>query len=802
MQLAEEFARDAGYAFRGLRRAPGFASVAILTLALGIGANTAIFSVLYGVWLAPAPYAHPERLVDFSMQQVAGDRFSGGTSYLNLADWQRQSRLVDAFGAHVYTHQVNITGPGGAEEAIGHRVSANLFALLGARPAIGRPIDAAADRAAGPRQALIAWSWWMRRFGGNPGIAGKELFVDGEPFTIAGVMPRGFEFPPMGSDSYRPVIWMSLSLTDAQIADRGRHSLDVLARLKNGVSIRRAQAEMDTIAARLARAYPQDDGGWGVKVASLTDGRPLEQVRPALMLLMGAAALVLLIACANMANLLIARAGGREREMAVRRALGVTWHRLARQLLTESAILALCGGCAGLLLAYAGLPLLKSVLPASTPRVDRIGLHGTVLAFAAALSLLTGLLFGLAPAVRTQPRARRNRSARWLVAVEVALALVLLQGSGLLLESLRKASHTELGFQKEHVLTARLQLSKRSYPNGNRVRAFREELLSRVAALPGVQYAGTVSSLPMGIIGQGTEFEVAGRPETAQQKPFATYANVSTDYLRAMRIPLVSGRYFDRADGPGAPPVTIVSESLARAWWPAGAALGKRIRFDATWFTIAGIVEDVRQASPEQAGAGHIYALNQQLPLASQGAAMGRFNILVIRSAGDAGAVAAAVRSAVAAIDKNQPVAEVTTMAHIVESRLESRRLNTLLLGLFAGLALGLAAVGAFGVASYAVARRTREIGIRMALGATPGSVVKLVIGENLLLAVAGAAIGLAGAAAASRLLARFLFGVSPAEPAILAGATLALIAVVTASGLFPARRAMRIDPIAALRHD
>ena len=403
MRLAAEFVQDARYALRGLRRAPGFASVAILTLALGIGANTAIFSVLYGVWLAPAPYAHADRLADFSMQQLSGHRFMGGTSYLNLADWKSQTRLVDAFGAHQYTHWVNIAGLGEAEEAIGHRVSANLFALLGAHPALGRPIDAAADRAAGPRQALIAWSWWMRRFGGDPAIAGKQILVNGEPFTITGVMPRGFEFPPMGSDTYRPVIWMSLSLADARLADRGEHSLDVLARLKKGVSLRRAQAEMDTIAARQAQAYPLDDGGWGVKVAGLTDGRPLEQVRPALLLLMGAAALVLLIACANIANLLTARASGREREMAVRRALGVTWQRLARQLLTESAILALCGGCAGLLLAYAGLPLLKSVLPASTPRADRIALHGTILAFAAALSLLTGLLFGLVPALRTQP---------------------------------------------------------------------------------------------------------------------------------------------------------------------------------------------------------------------------------------------------------------------------------------------------------------------------------------------------------------------------------------------------------------
>ena len=549
MRLVAELFQDARYAMRSMRRAPGFTAVAVLTLALGIGANTAIFSVLYGVWLSPVKYAQARRLVDVSMQQLSGHRFSGGTSSPNLADWRAQTRTIEAFGAHRYAHQVNVTGNEGAEEVIGHRVSANLFGLLGVSPAVGYPMEAGADRSSGPRQALIGYTWWKRRFGGDVGVVGRQIQVNDETFTIAGVMPRGFEFPPMGSAAYRPVIWTSLNLPVEQERARDRHSLSVVARLKPGASIQQAQAEMDTIVAGLAKAYPQEDGGWGVKVTSLTDARQLEDVRPALLLVMAAASLVLLIACANIANLLVARAAGREREMAIRRALGVTWHRLARQLLTESGMLALCGGAAGLLLAYGTLPLLKSALPANMPRADEIGLNGVVLGFGAAVSLLTGLLFGLVPAVRPggsfglgsggRTVTARNHTARLLVTVEVALALVLLAGAGLLVESLRRVLNVDLGFRKEHALTIRMDLSKRSYPDGTRVRAFREELLRRVYALPGVQYAGTVSSLPMGLIMQGTEFAVEGRPETEREKPFANYSNTSTDYLRAMGIPLV-----------------------------------------------------------------------------------------------------------------------------------------------------------------------------------------------------------------------------------------------------------------------
>jgi putative ABC transport system permease protein len=566
---------------------------------------------------------------------------------------------------------------------------------------------------------------------------------------------------------------------------------------------------MSTIAARLATAYPAEDGGWGIKVTSLNDARQLDETRPALLLVMAAASLVLLIACANIANLLMARALGREREMAVRRALGATWQRLARQVLTESAILALSGGLAGVLLAYGAVPFLKAALPAGMPRADEIAVNGTVLWFAAALSLLTGLLFGALPAVRPgrglggRTVTAHNRAARLLVTVEVAFAMMLLCGAGLLMESFRRVANVDLGFRKEHLLTMRLQLTRSRYPDGPRVGAFRAELLRRARGLPGVQYAATVSALPMGIVMQGTEFEIEGRPETSRDKPFVDYANVSTDYLRAMAIPLVRGRYFDAGDRPASTPVALISESMARAFWPSGAALGSRIRFADVWFTVAGIVRDVQQYSPEHgARGGTIYALNEQLPVETQGNDMGRLMILTMRTAADPAPIVGAMRRAVAEMDKDQPVADVSTMEQLVWRTLAARRLNTLLVGLFAGLAIVLAAVGVFGVTSYAVARRTKEIGIRMALGATPASVLGMVARETLLLAATGTAIGIGGTAATSRLLARFLFGVKPAEPVIVMGVAIALVTVVVASAVFPAQRATRVDPTVALRED
>jgi predicted permease len=787
MPWLEDLARDARHGLRALGRAPGFAAVAVLTLALGIGANTAVFSVIYGVWLAPVRYAHPDRLVDVSTKQLSGRRFEGGASLPNLADWKAQNTVFTEFGLHRSFPFVNITGAGEAEEATALRVSANLFLMLGAVPALGRALDADADRGEGQREALIAYSWWQRRFGGDPRTVGSQLSVDGQSYTIAGVMPRGFQFPPMWSGAHAPVIWTSLNVPPEERRQRDSHSFNVVGRLKPGVPLSRAQAEMDTIAARLARAWPAGNGGWGIKLSRLNDTRQLDDVRPAFLL--------------PIANLLLARAAGREREMAIRRALGANWRRLARQFLAESAVLALAGGAAGVLIAFTTLPAIKALLPAGMPRADEIEIKGTVLAFAAATSFITALVFGLAPALGPAGGAGagfavRSRASRLFVTVEVALAMTLLAVAGLLIESFRRVSNVDLGFRKEHVLTMRLQLTKSRYPDGARVAAFHEELLRRAQALPGVQLAGIVSSLPMGIIMQGVEFEIEGRPETSREKLFVDYATVSPDYLRAMGIPLVRGRYFNADDGPGAPPIVLVSEDVARTYWPDGRAFGSRIRFDDTWFTIAGIVKDVRQMSPERgARGGTIYALNRQLPLASQGNATARLMVLVIRTPGDPGPIASAMRRAVAEIDKDQPVADVSTMEQIVWRTLAARRLNTLLVSLFAALAVLLAAVGVFGVVAYSVARRTKEIGIRMALGARPAAVLAMVTKETLAFGAIGAVAGVAAALATSRLIAGFLYGVKPADPAIVGGVAVALLAVVALSGLIPALRSHARGP-------
>jgi putative ABC transport system permease protein len=808
----EELSRDLPYGVRTLGRTPGFTAVAVLTLALGIGANAAIFSVLYGVWLAPAPYPSGERLVDISMKELTGDRFERGISFPDLADWKAQSTSFEGFGLYQYDHETNVTVGGQAEQLVTHRVSANLFQVLGVSPVLGRGFSGDEDTASGPRSVLIGYGYWLRRFGGDPGVVGQRITVDGEVYTITGVMPAGFEFPTTAAE-WSPVLWRSMNLPPNRIAARDYRHVDVVARLKPGVTSARAQAEMDQVVGRLAKAYPKENGGLGVKVTPLNQTRQFAEVRPALLLLMAAAAFILLIACVNIANLLLARAASRKHEFAVRRALGVSGLRLARQLLTETCLLSLAGGFAGVVIAFWALPALRAMMPASMPRVNAIRIDGTVLGFAAGLSLLTGLLFGVAPAwhamhaqgfavSRSSPR---NRPARFLVAAEVALALVLLAGAGLLLESFRRASSVDFGFEREHVLTMKLELTRRAYSTGQRVEAFREELLRRASSVPGVLDAGTVSTLPLGHLAGMLTFDVDGRRVSAD------YATVSTGYLHAMRIPLLRGRYFSDNDRPGTAPVLIVSQSLARQCWPPGAdALGKRIEVDdGVWFTIVGIVKDVRQYKPESEPAAGIYVLARQLPDNKQAGVNGRYMVLVLRTVGQAGVpsgspvqtgIPAAIRAAVAEIDKDQPVADVKTMDEWVRGSLAGRRLNMLLLSIFAGLAVVLAAVGVFGVVSYSVTRRTGEIGIRMALGARPVSVLAMVARETLLLGLSGVGVGVAGTVATSRLLAGFLYGVKPADPGIVIAVAAVLVIVVVASGLIPARRAMQVDPVVALR--
>ncbi len=810
----DEFAHDVRYAARGIMRSPGFAAVAIITLALGAGANTAMFSVLYGTCLAPLPFADPDRLVDVSMLQVTGHKFDAGTSMPNLREWKAQSVSFERLGTHRQQFFVNLTGHGDAEEVHAWRLSSDLMRVLGVPPALGRWFVPEEDTAAGPRSALLAYHLWQSRFGGDPNVVGQQVFVDGEAHTIIGVMPPRFAFPPL-IGTWNPVIWLSLNLPDEKPADeRARHSLSVAGRLKPGVSVESARAEMNAIAGRLAKAFPKENGEWpAAKVTRLSDDERMSEFRSTLWLLLGAAGLVLLIACANIASLLLARGASREREFAIRRALGVSRWRLARQLLTESCLIAGIGCALGVALAFWSLPVLRSLLE-TQPRVDEIAIRPAVLAFAAGIALLTGILFGAGPAVRAgriDPALKqsgrsspRQRSRKALVAVEIALALLLVSAAGLLLESFWRVMHNDLGFRPEHVLTMRFNLPKRKYDTGRRVEAFREELLRRVSALPGVEYAGTNSAPPMGVLSQGTGFQFEGAPEPSEEARDAAFANVSPDYLRAMGIAVLRGRHFQAADRPGTPPVAIVSESVERLF-PGGRALGRRVRLDRfdnpEWVTIIGVVRDIRWY-PDSPAAGAIYALSSQLPESAQGNRAGRFIVLAVRTAVDPGGVARAARAIVAEIDKDQPVAEVKTMYELVARHTARRRLNALLVGVFGGLALTLATIGVFGLVSYSVACRTNEIGVRMALGARRSNILGMVTREALALSTAGVAAGIAGSLASSRLIASMLYGVKPAAPHILIAAASFLVIATMAATLIGARKAMRVDPVIALRHE
>ncbi len=814
MRVVEQLVQDARYAMRSMRRAPGFTAVAVLTLALGTGANTAIFSVLYGVWLSPAKYAHADRLVDLSMQQLSGRRFTGGTSYANLADWKAQTTAIEAFGAHRYAHQVNVTGSEGAEEVAGHGVSANLFGLLGASPAVGHPMESGADRSGGPRQALIGYTWWQRRFGGDAAVVGRQIQVDDEAFTVVGVMPRGFEFPPMGSAAFRPVIWTSLNLPVEQERARDSHSLDVVARLKAGSSIRQAQAELDTIVARLASAYPAEDGGWGIKVTQLTEGRALEAVRPALLLVMAAAALVLLIACANIANLLLSRAAARQRELSVRMAIGASRLRIVRQLMTESLLLALLGAVGGFLLAIWGSRLLVGLLSTSGNVLD-IGVSPDLrlLAFTMAVAVLTALLFGLAPAIRAT-RGGLNRAlkenergaakgstrlhfGKALVSGQVALSFVLLLGAGLFLGTLRNFLSIDPGFSRHNVLLVSATLPNASQP-AERTRMYRE-ILDRLQGMPGVVSAASSVLTPIQPAGWANMIQPQGFISKSRGDSLLFLNRVSADYFQTMRTPVRMGRAFDSRDDLTAPPAMVINESAAHHFFGAANPLGKTIgmttRGGSDLYQVIGVVKDTKynRLNEEQRNIGFLAAAQDSTPQPSLNYSL--------RSDGPVEALIPSVRAAFSGVNRDIAL-EFRNLETQVNESLLRPRMVALLSTVFGSLALLLAMVGLYGITNYAVAQRKGEIGIRLALGAQPRSVIWLMLRDTAVLVVAGVAVGLAASLAAGRLVASLLYGVKFNDPVELAGAALTLAAAIALAAYLPARRAAQGDPMAALRQE
>ena len=808
--LLTDFFQDLRYAGRMQLKNPAFTIVAVLALALGIGANTAIFSVVNSVLLRPLPYKDPEQLV-----MVWEDASKFGYPHdtpttANYVDWRDQNTVFEGMSA-IADESFNLTGTGDPERLEGRLVSANLFPLLGVDPQIGRTFTAAEDQPGSNKVALLSYALWQRRFGADNSIVGKTINLNGESYTVVGVMPARFQFPT--SDDQ---IWAPIAFTNEERANRDRHYLQVLGRLKPGVSLEQAQTEMNTIAARLQQQYPDSNTDLGAAVTSLHE-HLVGDIKPALLILLGAVGLVLLIACANVANLLLARAAVRQKEIAVRVALGARRQRLIRQFLTESILLSTIGGVVGLAVAYGGLMLLRAFIPENISQAGQISIDLKVLGFTLLVSVITGLIFGLAPALQaarfnqtetlkeggrdsaTGSSGKRVRGL--LVMSEVAVSLVLLIGAGLLINSFLRLRNVDPGFRADNLLTMRIVLPQPKYEQFERRSAFYTDLLQRVQNIAGVKSAAVTTNLPLYRQGNSIGISIEGQPPPPPgQENIVVTRIISPGYFDTMSIPLLSGRTFSDQDAATSPRVAVVSETMARRYWPGQDPIGKRIgtgRIERPedWTQVVGVVKDVRQFELTADPKPQMY-----LPYKQRGFFESRD--LVVKTEVDPASLAATVRQAVWEIDKDQPVSNIRTMEEILLESIDRQRFSTLLLAIFAGVALVLAAVGIYGVMSYSVAQRTHEIGIRMALGAQTGAVLKLAVGYGLKLVVAGIVIGLIAAFALTRVMSTLLFGVTATDPTTFTLISLLLVAVAAIASYIPARRATKVDPIIALRYE
>jgi putative ABC transport system permease protein len=802
---------DLRYAVRLMIKNPAFTLIAIITLALGIGANTAIFTVVNAVLLRPLGFHDPSRLV------IAAEKSQYptiSTSYENYVDWRDQSHSFESLEA-TRGATITLTGDGEPERLNSRYATAGMFPLLGVSAVAGRTFHADEDRAGGAPVVLLSYGLWQRRFGGAPDTVGRSITLDSHPYTIVGILPQGFELL-QPADVFLPFTPWAQTLPD----DRNWHpGIIAVGRLKPGVTREQARTEMVGITKRLEEQYPIYNTGTSADVVGLQD-RLVQNVRPALLLLLGAVGFVLLIACVNVANLLLARAASRSREVAIRTSMGASRWRIVRGLLTESVLISVIGGACGLMVASASLGPLLRLAEGSVPQVFTVSLDRSVLLFTFLVSVITGLIFGIVPALRTTKldlRETLNEGSRGstsglgqhrlrgvLVATEIALAMLLLIGSGLLLRSFSRLQEVSPGFRPDHLLVADLPLSQNAYAKPEQRFQFFDRVIERASALPGVRSVGAASFLPVSGGGGLINFNIEGRPpKTPHDYLAAGYRTITPQYMETLNVPLLQGRNIAIGDTEKAPAVVVINATMARTYFPGENPLGKRMQIGATpdkdvpYMEIVGVVGDVHQGLDSDPKA------EMYLPYKQADALLPVFQLsIVLRTAGEPHAQAAALRSALGEIDPNQPLVKIRTMDENMAASVTEPRFRTWLIGIFAGLALVLAAVGIYGVMSYSVTQRTNEIGIRVTLGAQANDVFRIVVGEGMRLALLGVAVGVVAALISTRVLRTFLYGISAVDPVTFVATALLLTMVAVAASYFPARRATRVDPMVALRHE
>ncbi|HEX8651043.1 MAG TPA: ABC transporter permease [Pyrinomonadaceae bacterium] len=801
--------QDMRYSARMLRKSPGFTVVVVLTLALGIGINTAIFSVVNGILLRPLPYKDPKGIVTLWQRNTQSGAEREPISPANFVDYRDRNRVFEQVSA-LRPYGLDYTGSGEPETFHAWLVTAGFFDILGAGALHGRTFLLNEYEPGNEQVVVLGYGLWQSRFGADPGIIGQKLILDGKPHTVIGIMPKEFHYLDK-----RGII-APFILSESESKRRGATYLQVIARLRSGITPEQAQADMSAVAAQLAQEYPQTNREMGATVIPLSE-QMLGRVRPALLILLGAVAFVLLIACANVANLMLARTSVRRKEFAVRAALGAARARLIKQLLTESLILALLGCVGGILLAGWSVGAILAISPGNLPRAEQVGIDGRILLFALGLSILTAICFGLAPALKfSNPdlqeaikeggrvegtRVIRQRMRGFLVIAQFALALILLIGAGLLIRSFARLLQVDPGFKSDKTIALQVHVYDQ-YPSPQQQVAFFEQALDKITSLPGVEAAGAASAPPF--IGEGSieiesDFTIEGEAVTSpEQAPTAYHTVVTSGYFHALSIPLIRGRFFDKFDRADGVPVALINETMARKYFPGENPIGKKIVVrrltEPVAREIVGVVGDVRHTGLDSAPRPEIFLHHQQVPFGSM--------TFVIRTQNDPQTLIAAVKNEVWAINRNLPFYSVATMDHLVSESLKEKRFSLLLLGSFAAIALVLAGVGIYGVVSFTTSQRTHEIGVRMALGARPGDIARMVIGEGLLFSLMGVAVGLLGALILTRFLKSLLFGVTVTDPMTFAVIPSLLVVVALIASYLPARKATKVDPTIALRYE